>query len=50
MELSELIEWHLHNAVECNYEDEGEQKIFHLEAVALLARIKVDSEEENANE
>ena len=47
MDLTELIQWHLHNAVECNYEDEGEQKIFHLEAVDLLAKIKIEREGKN---
>lgn len=45
MNLNELLAWHLHNANECNYEEEGDQKIFHLEATALLARLKLKENE-----
>ena len=46
MELNELIQWHSHMAAECRQEDESEEKIFHLEAVDLLAKIKIEKESE----
>lgn len=39
MDLQELLDWHLHNAIECESDGELEQRAFHFQAVALLAEI-----------
>lgn len=39
LELKELIDWHMHNAIECRRPGDEDQREFHLYAVALLSKV-----------
>lgn len=50
MELQELLDWHLHNAEECENDGENDQALLHFQAVALLAEIRWEKEQESEKE